>query len=537
ASPLVLTISSLRTGKLIEVNETFASLTGHSREQAIGKTTRDLGLWASLQDREEELDLVREFGQVRQAEYKFRTKDGGELVGLLSAERIDIGGEPCALTVIQDITDRKRVEEERERFLKSEQAARHEAEQAQVFSAELLIREQEARAQAEAANRTKDEFLATVSHELRTPLNAIMGWVTMLRGGKVSEDMIPRSLETIERNARSQARLIEDLLDVSRIITGKLPLDVLPVELWPLIQAAADVVRPAADAKEISLQLLLGSNPGPVAGDPQRLQQVVWNLLSNAVKFTPKGGRVRVRLARVNSHLEIIVSDTGPGIDAEFLPYVFDRFRQADSSYTRKHGGLGLGLAIVRHLVELHGGAVSVFNSGETPGATFIVRLPLIISHGTGRPEAAAPGREKTAVSPVSTLSAPPRLDGLHLMLVEDEPDARDVVRLMLERCGATVTTAASAAEGLRLLVQSQADVLISDIEMREEDGYSLIRKIRSLESNGGEIPAIALTAHAQQEDRLRALSAGFDAHVAKPVELTELTTVIASVTRRHKRV
>ncbi|HYP27575.1 MAG TPA: ATP-binding protein [Blastocatellia bacterium] len=537
ASPLILTISSLVTGKLIEVNETFVNVSGYSREQAIGKTTIDLGLWASTKDREEELGALRESGKVRQAEYLFRMRDGRELVGLLSAEQIEIGGEPCALTVIQDITERKRVEEERERLFRSEQAARFEAEQAQLLSAELLVREQEARAQAEAANRSKDEFLATVSHELRTPLNAILGWITMLRGGKIAEDVIPRSLETIERNARSQARLIEDLLDVSSIITGKLRLDVLPVDLGSVIEAAVDVVRPAADAKGIRLQLLLDSNAGPVSGDPERLQQVVWNLLSNAVKFTPKGGRVQVRLERVNSHIEIIVSDTGPGIDSDFLPYVFDRFRQADSSYTRKHGGLGLGLAIVRHLVELHGGTVSAHNRGDGQGSTFVVRLPIIIAHDTGRFKIDLLRREEADMSAASMPNDSPRLDGLHLILVEDEPDARDIVKMMLEQCGATVMAAASAGEGLRMLEESQPDALISDIEMREEDGYSFIGKVRALEPGRRDIPAIALTAHAQPQDRLRALAAGFDSHVAKPVELIELTTVIASVTRRKKRV
>lgn len=529
SSPFILTISSLVTGKLIEVNETFVNYSGYAREEVIGKTTAELGLWKSPKDREAELNLIREFGKLRNAEYKFRMRDGTELIGLLSAERIDIGGEPCTLTVIQDITELKRAEEEREQLLRSEQIARLEAEQAQMFSAELLVREQQARAQAEAASRTKDEFLATVSHELRTPLNAMLGWLAMLRGGKASADMFARGLDTIERNARSQAKLIEDLLDVSRIITGKLRLDVQPVELWPVIQAAAEVVRPAADAKEIRLQLLLDPNAGPVSGDPQRLQQVVWNLLSNAVKFTPRGGRVQVRLERVTSHVEITVSDTGQGISPEFMPHLFERFRQADSSYTRKHGGLGLGLAIVRHLAELHGGTVLAQSAGEGQGAVFTVQLPILIAQDAGRLKA------DLAVSDDHVTPAPMPLDGLQLMLVEDEPDAREIVKIMLEQYGAVVRAAASAAEGLQLLEHFQPDVLISDIEMREEDGYAFIRRVRALGAGRGSIPAIALTAHARAEDRLRALAAGFDAHVAKPVEMVELTTVIASAARRRR--
>ncbi|MFL6215488.1 MAG: response regulator [Blastocatellia bacterium] len=435
----------------------------------------------------------------------------------------------------RDITERKRAEAERERLLSNEQAARREAEQAQKFSAELLQREQGLREQAEAANRMKDEFLATVSHELRTPLNAILGWTTMLRMESISSEMLPHALETIERNARSQARLIEDLLDVSRIITGKLRLEVQPVELWTVIQAAVDVIRPAADAKGIELQLLLDPNAGPISGDPQRLQQVIWNLLSNAVKFTPKDGRVQVRLERINSHIEIIVSDTGEGINEEFLPHVFERFRQADSTYTRRHGGLGLGLAIVRHLVELHGGTVAAQSNGEHKGATLTVTLPIIIAHNAGRFKEQGPGQTKAAASSVSNIGVPLRLDGLRILLVEDEPDAREVAKLILEQCGATITVAANVADGLQALEQQQPDVLVSDIEMQGEDGFSLIAKVRAMTDARGNIPAVALTAHARAEDRLRALAAGFDAHVAKPVEVVELATVIASIVRRRK--
>jgi signal transduction histidine kinase/DNA-binding response OmpR family regulator len=425
--------------------------------------------------------------------------------------------------VFNDITERRRAGEERERLLK---------------------RAQEARAAAEEASRLKDEFLATVSHELRTPLNAILGWANMLRRGMVDGGMSAHGLEVIERNARAQNQLIEDLLDVSRIITGKLRLDVQPVGLWEVIQAAADVVRPAADAKEIRLQLLLDPNAGPVSGDPQRLQQVVWNLLSNAVKFTPKGGCVQVRLERVNSHVEIAVSDTGDGIEADFLAHVFERFRQADGSYTRAHGGMGLGLAIVRHIVELHGGTVKAESEGTGRGATFTVTLPLLIVQDTGRFRPDAREREKTVAPPPASLDAPlpagfevpPRLDGLRLLLVEDEREALEMARLMLEECGAEVSAATSAAEGLRLLREQRPDVLVSDIEMPGEDGYALVGRVRSLPAReGGDTHCVALTAHARPEDRMRALAAGFDAHVAKPVEVAELAAVLAALARRRK--
>ena len=415
----------------------------------------------------------------------------------------------------RDITQRVRAEEERDR---------------------LFVREREARAAAEEASRMKDEFLATVSHELRTPLNAILGWSGMLRRGTVEAELGRHGLEVIERNARAQNQLIEDLLDVSRVITGKLRLDVQPVELREVIQAAADVVRPAAEAKEIGLQLLLDPTPGPVSGDPQRLQQVVWNLLSNAVKFTERGGRVQVTLGRVNSHVEVTVSDTGEGIEPDFLPHVFERFRQQDGSYTRRHGGMGLGLAIVRHLVELHGGAVEAWSDGPQQGATFTVKLPLIIARDAARSREGGAEGIKAAVVRAASPGAPQRLDGLRLLLVDDETEALDMVRLILEQCGAAVVTAASAAEGLRLLKELRPDVLVSDIEMPGEDGYGLINSVRSLgPEDGGHTHCIALTAHARPEDRLMALGAGFDAHVPKPVEAAELAAVVATFARRRK--
>jgi PAS domain S-box-containing protein len=387
------------------------------------------------------------------------------------------------------------------------------------------------------ASQAKDEFLAMVSHELRTPLNAMLGWARLLRTGKLDEEDCDRALETIERNALSQAHLIEDLIDVSRIISGKLRLDVRPVEPVSVIDAAIDTVRPAADANKIRLQVVLDPKAGPVSGDPDRLQQVVWNLLSNAVKFTPKEGRVQVRLERVNSHVEITVSDTGKGIKGEFLPHVFERFRQADSTLTRSRGGLGLGLAIVRHLVELHGGTVHAYSPGEEQGATFTVKLPLMIVHDEER----FPTRTQERMHPTARYDAPfecpPSLDGLRVLVVDDEADARQLLVAVLAQCKAEVTTVASVAEALEALEQLRPDVLVSDIEMPGEDGYSLIRKLRAMEAErGGHIPAAALTAHARVEDRMRALSAGYEMHVAKPVEPAELVMVIASLAGRRGR-
>jgi len=388
--------------------------------------------------------------------------------------------------------------------------------------------------QAQEANRIKDEFLATVSHELRTPLNAMIGWIYLLHTGKLDEAAAARALETIRRNAYSQAQIVDDILDVSRIITGKLHLEARPVELHPVIEAALESVRPAAEAKAIQLQPLLDSRAGQVSGDPSRLQQVVWNLLSNAIKFTPRGGRVEVRLARVDSHLEIAVSDTGQGISPEFLPHVFERFRQADSSSTRAYGGLGLGLAIVRHLVELHGGTVHAESPGQGQGATFTVKLPLspLRSSDYGlRNETAADAQSATYNSPSAIL------EGLRVLLVDDDANTLEILSAVLAECGAQLLTAASAAEALKSLPQWKPDILICDIGMPGEDGYSLISKVRALAPEfGGQLPAVALTAYARAEDRRRALQAGFQIHVPKPVEPAELVTVVASLTGRLQR-
>ncbi len=409
--------------------------------------------------------------------------------------------------------------------LKREIRVREWAEQER---ARLLVLEQAARRHAEEANRMKDEFLATLSHELRTPLNAILGWVQVLRTGKLDATAAARALETIERNSRAQAQLIADLLDVSRIITGKLRLDFKPVVLPRIIDAALESVQPAASAKDIQLTLSLEPLSSPVLGDSDRLQQVIWNLLSNAIKFTPRGGGVEVRVREERPNAVLQVSDSGAGIRPDFLPYVFDRFRQADGALTRTHGGLGLGLSIVRHLVELHGGTVEVASEGEGRGATFTVRLPL----RTGAPEEAPDERSASPVQGVWNL--PGLLEDLRVLVVEDEADTRDLLVMALEQCGAAVAAFGSVPEALESFDRELPHVVVSDIGVPLEDGYSLIRKIRSREpGRGGEVPAAALTAYARSEDRQRALESGFQAHLPKPVDPSELIATVARLAGR----
>jgi len=437
-----------------------------------------------------------------------------------------------ASQLLAEVTERKQAQEEKERLLVSEKAARVEAETAQRLSADLLMREEEARADAEAANRLKDEFLATVSHELRTPLNSILGWSQLMRTGDLDEASATRALQTIERNTRALAQIIDDLLDVSRIITGKLRLRVVPIQLGSVVEAALESIRPATDAKNIRLDVSLDPAAGVVSGDSSRLQQIVWNLLSNAIKFTPSGGHVEVKLDRVGSNAQITITDSGEGINAEFLPYVFDRFRQADSTFTRMHGGLGLGLAIVRHLVELHGGTVSANSQGRGKGATFAVSFPLL-SCGAGSELASTISLDYQLHS-----KSAEDLSGLRVMIVDDEPDAREVIAAMLEHCGAEVIAACSTAEAVDVLSGavngSMPDVLVSDIGMPGEDGIDLITRVRALgPERGGNIPAIALTAYARAEDRARVLAAGFQRHIAKPVEPSTLASVVAALARR----
>ena len=385
---------------------------------------------------------------------------------------------------------------------------------------------EKARVEAETANRAKDEFLAVVSHELRTPLTPVLAWARMLRNGQLDQEATTRAVESIERNVRAQAQLIGDLLDVSRIITGKLRLDVRPVDLAAVVEAAVESVRPTAEVKGVQLQATLEPHAGLVSGDPDRLQQVVWNLLSNAIKFTPKDGRVEVRVARTESHIQLTVSDTGKGIHPEFLPYAFDRFRQADSTITRSYGGLGLGLAIVRHLVELHGGQVRAESAGEGRGASFVVELPLAaIQQGP------SPAPIQAGVDRELPFTPAPTLAGLRVMLVDDEPDTLETLCAILSQCGAEVRMAGSAGEAIAVMQQWQPTLLIADVGMPGEDGYALLRKVRALETDCGRtLPALALTAYARVEDRVKVLASGFQMHVAKPVEPAELVAAVANL-------
>jgi PAS domain S-box-containing protein len=405
--------------------------------------------------------------------------------------------------------------------------------QVTAMNEQLLLsatRQHELTETAERANQLKDEFLATLSHELRTPLTSIVGWAQMLGNPKLDPVTTLRAIEVIRRNARMQVQMVDDLLDVSSIITGKLRLRVQPVDLGAVIIAAVEGLRPAAEAKGIRLQLQLDSPAGQISGDPDRLQQIAWNLISNAIKFTPKGESVTVRLARVESHIEVTVSDTGFGIATEFLPHVFDRFRQADATTTRAFGGLGLGLAIVRQLVELHGGTVRVDSEGEGLGSTFTVSLPLMAvrsavsdSGSTQQPEFKLPEFE-----------CPPELNGLRVLVVDDEAETCELLQFILEGCGARVKTASSAAAALEAVAEEVFDVMISDIGMPDEDGYSLIAKVRALgKERGGKVPAAALTAYAGEEDRIRVLQSGFQIHVPKPISPSELVAVVANLARR----
>lgn len=420
------------------------------------------------------------------------------------------------LTLIEDVTERVAREAELETQLKER--------------SRLLTSEKLARAEAEHANQLKDEFLATISHELRNPLNAILGWSNMLRSGKLTEANAERAVETIHRNAKAQSQLIADLLDVSRIISGKLRLEVRMIDLAPIINAAVDSIRPAAEAKNIQLEVQLDPAADPISGDADRLQQIVWNLLTNAIKFTPKGGRIQVMTQALDAQVEITVKDSGAGISEEFLPFVFDRFRQADASTTRVHGGLGLGLSIVRQLVELHGGTVRVSSEGENKGATFTIALPLRNLTPQDQPEKVLP----TVASDRMSFDSMPSLDGLKILVVDDEEDTRELIREVLQECGSEVITARSAAEALLSISTNQPNILISDLGMPDEDGYSLISKVRSLPADeGGQIPAAALTAYARAEDRLRVLAAGFQFHLPKPIDSAELVTIVANLAGR----
>ncbi|MDX6611712.1 MAG: hypothetical protein QOD75_898, partial [Blastocatellia bacterium] len=403
-----------------------------------------------------------------------------------------------------------------------------ERRQAEEERAEMLLREQAARAEAERANRTKDEFLATLSHELRTPLTAILGWSHLVRMGNLDGAQLSRALETIERNARSQSQLIDDLLDVSRIITGKLEIELSPLDLTGAIEAATEAARPAFEAKAIHFETSLEGRKYSVRGDAHRLQQVLWNLFSNAIKFTPREGHVRVAVSQGEDQLHISVSDTGIGIAEEFLPFIFDRFRQADGSTTRVHGGLGLGLSIVKHLVDLHHGKVEVKSGGMNQGTTFTVSLPVAADGATPAVTDTAATATGDGVLP-SDLSE--ILHDVRILVVDDEADSRELMTTILTRCGAEVTSCESAAEAIEAFRTWKPDLLISDIGMPNEDGYTLIKKLRKIRSKRArELPAVALTAYATNDDRARTLAAGFQQHIAKPIDPEKLVRSIAAI-------
>jgi len=503
-------ISKTLDGVINTWNAGAEALFGYTAAEAVGQSIYMIVPRERHHEEATILEKMRNGERINHFETERLRKDGRSVEISLSVSPIrDASGTIVgASKIARDITDKKRSERERDRLLEAE---RH------------------ARAEAQRMNRMKDEFLATLSHELRTPLHAIMGWAQLMGLGTMSAEDLKEAGQVIERNARTQKQLIDDLLDMSRITSGKLRLELQPIEPISFIEAAVETIRPSAAVKEIRIEKLLDPLAGPVSGDPGRLQQVVWNLLSNAVKFTPKGGRIQVRLERVNSHIELSVSDTGQGIDPAFIPHLFERFRQADASTSRKHGGLGIGLAIVKELVELHGGSVGANSPGEGQGSAFIVTLPVLALMAKPEPRRVHP----TAPSAVPIEAGLTDLSGLKVLFVDDEPDARGLVKRLLDECGADVTTADSATQALDLIDDCQPDVLISDIGMPEVDGYEFLRKLRMRSNRSSQVPAIALTAFARSEDRTRALRAGYINHVSKPIEPSELLATIAVVAGR----
>jgi PAS domain S-box-containing protein len=504
------------TRKITDVNPFMVKLLGYSRGQFLGKELWEIGLLEDAKTSRLAFRELKQNGYIRYEDLPLETKDGKRREVEFVSNVYDEGGHQVIQCNIRDITTRKQGEEE--------------------FK-QLMVREKEARAEAEEANHVKDEFLATVSHELRTPLTAILGWSTMLRNDTLDEAASARALEIIDRNAKTQAQLIEDLLDLSRIINGKFQLQVRPVGLEEIVNATIECLRPAADVKAVQIQAQLDPDVGMVSGDPIRLQQVVANLLANAIKFTPEEGRVKVKLERVKSDALINVTDTGAGISADFLPYVFDRFRQADSASTRKYGGLGLGLTIVRKIVEMHGGVVLAESCGEGQGASFTVKIPLLVlphieKSQANKSKCTGQVHEKKAV-----FDYPREINGLRILLVDDDASTLEMLTAVLNHGGAQVRNCTSAAQALELLQEWKADILLSDIAMPDKNGYWLIAQVRGLEKeHGGGIPAVALTAYARAEDRARVLMAGFDMFVPKPVYLPELLSTLASLVNTVSR-
>jgi PAS domain S-box-containing protein len=471
---------------------------GWTAGEAAGKRFGDLAL---APEHRAALEKARERSPAgaprggRRIQVEGARKDGTRFPLALSLVAAETGGEGAVHVYARDESERRRAEEERNRVLE----------------------------EARAVGRTKDEFLALLSHELRTPLSAIVGWAHMLRTAELDDATRARAIETIDRNAKLQNQLIEDILDVSRIVAGKFHVEMRSVDLARVVEAARDTVAPMAAAKGVELRVSIPPGLPPTIGDPDRLQQVAWNLLSNAIKFTPSGGTVSVTLARPNGEFALTVADTGAGIDPAFLPHIFERFRQGGSSGARRQGGLGLGLSIVRHIVEMHDGNVEARSEGGGQGATFVVRLPAKDAAGDRVPPL---GQEQEA-----NMAAAPRLDGMRVLVVDDEADARNLLAAVLQARGARVFMAGSSAEAMGTLRRERPDVVLSDISMRDEDGYDFIRKVRGLSpAEGGRTPAAALTAYGRLEDRMKALSAGFQLHVAKPVDPAELVAVVATL-------
>ncbi|MFL6216147.1 MAG: ATP-binding protein [Blastocatellia bacterium] len=509
-------------GQVSFINPTAETLTGWTSAEVTGKPLDDIFLIINEETRASVespfVAIKREGHVVGLANHTLLIgKDGREVPIEDSGAPIkDEGGNTIGVIIVfHDVSERRRAERERE---------------------QLLRREQTARSEAEGANRLKDEFLATVSHELRTPLNAILGWASLLNRHTPDEATLRVAASVIERNAKGQAEIINDILDVSRIVTGKLRLEPHVIELAPIIEMALDTVHPAAEAKSITITAAYDPTASVVMGDPDRLQQVIWNLLSNAIKFTPRGGHIDVRLERAGALAEIKVSDSGIGIDAQFLPYVFDRFRQADSSMTRTHGGLGLGLAIVRHLTELHGGSVAVESPGQGQGAVVTVHLPLAQA-SVAPARAVKDSLQSDSQAAADSATGEIDLYGLRVLVVDDDADTREILQLVLRQRGAEVHAAATSADALIAFREWKPNVLVSDLGMPGEDGFTFIQKVRRLApEEGGNIPAAALTAYARDEDSERAHSAGYQVHISKPVDPAKLAAVVAGLARRANK-
>lgn len=490
-------------GELVDANKTFLDLLGYQREELIKMHVEKIfSPGGRIFYQTHFFPLLKLHGKASEIYLDLCTKQGRHIPVLVNAVRRDHNGTKLSDCIFVPMFQRNRFEDE------------------------LL----HAKKEAEAANRAKDEFLSVVSHELRTPLNAILGWARMLENGHKNPETLKKGLETIQRNAEVQTNLIEDILDFSRIISGKLRLNIRETNIEETIERAIDVVTPAANAKKIRLQTILASTPD-ISADADRLLQVLWNILNNAVKFTPKGGRIQIRTKRINSSVEISISDTGQGISADFLPLLFERFEQKDKSKTRRHGGLGLGLAITRHIIELHGGTIRAESPGEGLGSTFTIHFPVTIVHRDEKlsrskiQKDAAEDKKSPSISNDRS-----RLSEINVLFVDDKADARELISHILSEEGANVTTAESVSEAFENLSEFDFDLIISDIEMPDEDGFSLIKKLRIFnDKHQKNIPAIALTAHARPAERLKVLSAGYKIHLAKPVEPEELVTVVSN--------